>query len=64
MRENIYKETFKSPFKKETYDEAMAVLNEIRKVHSIQNGWIEIDAYIETLPDGKFRAVRIHQKFL
>lgn len=59
-----FKETFKSPFEKDTYDEALGVLNEIRKVHSIANGWTEIDAYIETLPNGKYRAVRIHQKVL
>lgn len=59
-----FKETFKSPFEKDTYEEAMAVLNEIRKVHSIENGWTEIDAYIESRPNGKFRAVRVHQKVL
>ena len=59
-----FKETFKSPFEKDTHEEAMVVLNEIRKVHSIENGWTEIDGYIESLSNGKFRAVRIHEKVL
>jgi len=59
-----FNETFKSPFEKDTYEDAMVVLNEIRKVHSIANGWTEIDAYIEARPNGKYRAVRIHEKVL
>ena len=62
--QTTFKEIFKSPYEKDTYDDARKVLDEIRAVHSLKNGWTEIDAYIESLPNGKFRAVIIHQKVL
>jgi len=64
MGKATFRETFKSPFYKDSYEEAMEVLNQIRKTHSIENGWTEIDAYVEKMANGKYRAVRIHQKNL
>jgi hypothetical protein len=58
----MYKETFTSPFEKDTEAEAQKVLEAIRSAHSEQHGWREIKGYIEPLPNGKFRAVREHVK--
>lgn len=58
----MYKETFKSPFEKDTEAEAQTVLDSIREVHSEKYGWKEIKGYIETSPNGKYRAVREHVK--
>lgn len=58
----IFEETFVSPFEKDTKEEAFRVLDEIRKVHSPEKGWKEISAWIEKLPNGKWRAVRRHRK--
>ena len=57
-----YEETFKSPFEKDTQEEALRVLDAIREVHSAENGWEEINGYVEKLPNGKWRAVRQHKK--
>lgn len=57
-----YRETFKSPFLKDTREDAEKVLEEIRRCHSFEDGWIEHDAYIKQMPNGQFRAVRIHEK--
>jgi len=40
----------------------MRVLEEIRAAHPASYGWREINAWIEKLPNGKFRAVREHVK--
>jgi len=55
-----FKETFRSPLK-ETREAAEKTLEAIREVHSFDKGWLEHDAYIEPI-DGKFRAVRVHEK--
>lgn len=57
----MYKETFVSPFWKDTKEEAEAVLCEIRAHHPDEKGWHEDDSFIEE-KNGKFRAVRIHHK--
>ncbi len=57
-----FKETFKSPFDKDTREEAEEVLDKIRASHPATSGWEEIEAHIEELPNGKYRAVRTHQK--
>ena len=57
-----FHEIFKSPFEKNTREEAMRVLDEIRAAHPASHGWREINARIEQLPNGKYRAVREHEK--
>ena len=59
---NFYHEVFKSPFEKNTEKEAQALLDKIRAAHPESHGWKEINSYIEKLPNGKFRAVREHEK--
>lgn len=59
---NYFEETFKSPFEKETRKEAEKVLNEVRRTHSPAYGWEEIYGGVEALPNGRFRAIRIHRK--
>lgn len=56
----VFEETFRSPFEKDTIEDALVVLEKIRSLHSAFYGWYELDAYIEHLPNGKYRAVR-HQ---
>ncbi len=57
-----FREIFVSPFEKDTEAEAMRVLQAIRSAHPSSYGWKEIKAYVEKLPNGKFRAVREHIK--
>ena len=58
----IFKETFVSPFGKETESDALRVLDQIRKEHDASHGWREINAYVEQHADGKWYAVRVHEK--
>lgn len=57
-----FEETFKSPFEKDTQEEAFRVLDDIREAHPAEKGWKEISAWVEKLPNGKWRAVRKHKK--
>ena len=58
----IFEETFVSPFEKDTKEEAFKILDNIREAHPAESGWEEISAWIEKLPNGKWRAVRRHRK--
>lgn len=58
----IYKETFVSPFEKDTKGDALKVLDAIREVHDSAHGWVEIEGFAEPLPNGKWRAVRVHEQ--
>lgn len=57
-----FEEIFRSPFEKDTEGDALDVLQEIRDSHPASSGWVELDAYAEQLPNGKWRAVRHHAK--
>ena len=57
-----FEETFVSPFEKDTKGDALRVLNEIRKAQDSAHGWIELEGFVEQLPNGKWRAVRHHAK--
>ena len=59
-KEAVYREIFRSPFQKDSEQEALRVLQAIRAAHPLSSGWTEIRGYIEQLPNGKFRAVREH----
>ena len=59
----IYKETFKSNFAQTTRDDALVVLDKIRREHPQSSGWQEIEAYVEQSPEGLWRAVRKHVKY-
>lgn len=63
MAKEVYREIFKSAFEKETEEQAQIVLDAIREVHSEEYGWKEIHAFIEKLPNGKYRAVREHAQY-
>ena len=63
MAKEVFREVFVSPFEKETEGDALKVLEAIRAVHSEEHGWKEINAFIEKLPNGKFRAVREHAQY-
>ena len=58
---NTYEEVFISPFEKDTKGDALRTLQQIRDAHPASCGWIEIDAFAEQLPNGKWRAVRHHK---
>lgn len=58
----VYRETFVSPFERSTRAEAFRVLDAISEAHPASSGWKEISGYVEQLPNGKWRAVRVHEK--
>ncbi len=57
-----YEEKFISPFEQTTESGALRVLEAIRQAHPASAGWKEIKGYAEKLPNGKWRAVRMHKK--
>ena len=59
----VYEETFKSPFGKETREEALKVLQSIREVHDSAHGWLELAGHAEKHADGKWYAVRHHAQY-
>ena len=61
MNTNVYRETFVSPFHKDTEGDALRVLDAIREAHPESSGWVEIRGFVERLPSGKYRAVRVHE---
>lgn len=66
--EMYFQETFVSPVPLPSKEEAQRVLEEIRKCHTPQDGWEELNAYIKYDCDanGKYGyfAVRTHRKKL
>ena len=62
MEIKTFAEKFCSPFLKDTEEEALRVLEDIRAAHPAEKGWEEIDGYAEKLQNGKWRAVRKHRK--
>ncbi len=62
-KQKVYEETFKSPFEKDSRESALRVLTAIRAAHPAVCGWVEIDGYVEQLPNGKWRAVRHHAQY-
>lgn len=62
MKNIIFEETFRSVFPQPTRKAAERVLNSIREAHPNHCGWVELDAYIESTPDG-YIAVRHHAKY-
>lgn len=57
-----FSETFVSSGNSLTKDDALRVLQQIRDAHPESSGWVETDGYVEQLSDGKWRAVRVHEK--
>ena len=62
-KKKFHEETFISPFEKDSEQEALQVLDDIRKQFSAKDGWEEIDGYAELLRNGKWRAVRKHVQY-
>ncbi len=62
IRTNYFEEIFRSPFEKNTEEDALRVLDQIRACHPAEYGWEEIEGFAEQLPNGKWRAVRHHIK--
>ena len=62
MTENYFEEVFRSPFEKNTEEDALRVLEAIRSCHPAEYGWEEIKGFVEQLPNGKWRAVRHHRR--
>lgn len=62
-KQKVFEETFVSPFEKNSESEALTVLDEIRTTHDEAHGWVEIKGFAELLPNGKWRAVRIHEQY-
>ena len=58
-----YNEKFVSPGEFDTKEDALRVLDEIRRAHPADGGWVETYGYVEHLSNGKWRAVRYHQKY-
>lgn len=62
-KEIIFEETFVSPFQKDSESDAFKVLEAIRESHPASSGWEEVFGYVESLANGKYRAVRKHRKY-
>ena len=62
-KHKTFEEIFVSPFEKDTRSDALSVLEAIRAAHDTYHGWYEIDAHIEQLSNGKWRAVRHHAQY-
>ena len=62
-KKKVFEETFVSPFSRRTQEEALGVLEEIRKQHSEDSGWHEIYGNAKQLSNGKLVAVRHHAKY-
>ena len=60
MGKDVYQEIFRSPFGCKTKAQAEYVLNEIRRTHSAEAGWVEITAGVKRHIDGKWYAWRQH----
>lgn len=61
--QQTFEEVFVSPFAKSSKNDALAILSEIRKSHSIQDGWIELEGYVEEFLPGQFTAIRHHMQY-
>ena len=55
-----YTENYVSPFQMDTEEEALKDLMKIREAKPASKGWTELLGYVEKLPSGKWRAVRLH----
>lgn len=62
-KHKTFEERFVSPFQKETRSDALGVLEAIRNAHSPAYGWIELEGFVEQLPNGKWRAVCHHAQY-
>lgn len=62
MGNDVYEETFESPFGCQTKSGAVYVLNEIRRTHSAKDGWVELDSGVEQDSNGRWHAWRHHKK--
>jgi len=62
-KQKVFEETFESPFEKDTENDALEVLNKIRRTFSELYGYYEVKGFAEHLPNGKWRAVRHHAKY-
>lgn len=63
-KQKKYEETFTSPFQKDTEEEALRVLDSIRKEHDESHGWVEFAGYAKQLSNGKWIAERHHAKYV
>lgn len=61
-KQKVFQEVFKSPEILRPI-EAIKILNEIRKAHPSELGWVEFSGYVERTPSGKWCAVRYHAKY-
>ena len=60
----VFNERFVSPGEFDKKEDALRVLEEIRKAHPAEDGWVETYGDAEYSPDtGKLYAVRRHQKY-
>ena len=59
---HTYHETYVSSAEYASESEALKVLNSIREAHPARHGWREIRGFVQPLPNGKYKAVREHEK--
>lgn len=62
-KKKVFEETFVSPFEKDTEDDAIRILDDIRASHDKASGWIEFSGHAIHLPNGKWKAIRHHAKY-
>ena len=61
---NVFMETLRFPAGRETMEDAIKDLEEIRNNHPESYNWREIDAGVEQRSDGRWYAWRKHEHFL
>ena len=62
-KKKVFEESFRSGFQKETKSDALQTLSSIRASHPASDGWVELDGYVDQLPNGKWIAVRHHAQY-
>ena len=60
---NVFIETFRSNAFFPTREDAIKVLDEIRREHPEERGWRELDAGVEQTDNGEWYAWRKHEHF-
>ena len=60
---NVFIETYRSNAFFPTREDALKVLDEIRREHPEEKGWREIDAGVDQIENGMWYAWRRHEHF-
>ncbi len=63
-KKKVFEETFESPAHLRTEEQALQVLDDIRKAHPSSDGWVEFAGYVSKNSfNGMWQAIRLHAKY-